>query len=736
MPRLDRRLGRLKGDGLARLNRDGLPLLLAGLTVAVLVAWAATGGGYESQPTLGGGYDPGPWYLGALAIVGLACATALGIRRVEMSRLTMLAAAALGGYVAWSFLSILWAHDQGSALLGSDRALVYLAGFLMFAILPWRAWTLRAALGLLVAGFVALAILTAIRIGVLADPSKLYLEARLIYPLGYYNADAALFTLTAFVAIALGARRDAAAIGRVLGLVIAAVCLQLAVLGQSRGWLFSLPIMLALALLVLPGRLRLLLFALLPAATTAVVAPSLLRIYSRATVNGVTLPAPRLAHVLHQQGSHAAQAMLLADAVMALLAASIVLVDRRLRLSSSTARRVNGLAAAAAAVALLAGLGAGAIATHGHPIGRIESAWRSFANASNDANGASRFTKLGSERVDMWRVALHEFAAHPLVGIGQDNFAASYLRLRHTDQEPRWVHSLELRMLTHTGLVGALLFALFMLTTVIAALRASRSGYQERAAAGVALLAAIVWLVYGSIDWFWEFPVLSLPAFAFAGAAAALGRPADPSHGHPVDPSHSHPVDLSHSRPAERAAGRSTRQAQGRRAGPALRGGRLLAVGGRLGAVLLSGGALAALLIPFIAAREIQKATTIWPDRPMQAYRELRSASSLLPFDAQIYLVGGAIALNLEEPERARDWLAEAQRRDEQGWLAPFALGLVYGEQGRRSLARSELTRALRSNPREPLIGQAIARLSNGHPLSFPEAQAMLSERQQARFGR
>lgn len=677
---------------------EWLVLLPAAVTVAVLVAWAATGGGYESLPTLGGGYEPGPWYLGALTLVGLACATALGATRVRASRWTGVAIAALAGYVAWSFLSILWAHDQGSAFHGSDRALVYLAAFLTFAILPWRAITLRAALALLVAGFGALAIVTAIRIGVLADPSQLYLEARLIYPLGYYNADAALFTMTAFVAIALAAGRDAPAALRVAGLVIAAVCLQLAVLGQSRGWLFTLPVMLVLALLVVRARVRLIAFALLPAIATAAVAPIVLDVYSRATVDGLPVAQPRLAHILHEQGSHAARAMLIADVVLAIVATVLVLLDRRIELSTGATRTVNRLAAGLACIAVLAGMAAGVLATHGHPVGRVESAWRSFANTHNYATGSSRFTKLGSERVDMWRVALREFAAHPLTGIGQDNYAAAYLRWRRTSQEPRWVHSVELRMLTHTGIVGALLFGLFVAATLLAALRGTRRLALERAAAGVALLAGVVWLVYGSIDWFWEFPALSVPALAFAGAAAALGRPREPS------------------------------------GAPGAR--RELVLGGRVAAGLLGGAAVAALVIPFVAARETQKATEVWPSQPAAAYEELRSASSLLPFDAQTYLVGGAIALNSEEAAQARRWLTEAEQHDDEGWLAPFLLGLLDGEQNRRSAARAELAQASELNPREPLIGQALDRVSSGHPLTFEEAQIYLGSRQQARFGR
>src|SRR5450759_167102 len=143
-----------------RLRSDGLSLIPAAIAVAGIIAWAATGGGYESQPALSAGYDPDPWYLGALAMIGLLGATVLGIGRVRLSRQATVASAAFAGYVVWSFLSILWAHNQGAAFLGSDRALVYLAAFTTFAILPWSGWSVRVALGMLVTGFGVLAIVT------------------------------------------------------------------------------------------------------------------------------------------------------------------------------------------------------------------------------------------------------------------------------------------------------------------------------------------------------------------------------------------------------------------------------------------------------------------------------------------------------------------------------------------------------------------------------------------------
>jgi O-Antigen ligase len=699
---------------LTRLRSEGLPLIPAGITVAVIVAWAATGGGYEAQPALGAGYDPDPWYLGALALIGLLGATALGIGKPRLSRPSAAACTAFGAYAAWSFLSILWAHDQGAAFLGSDRALVYFAAFATFAILPWNSSSTRVALGMLVAGLGCLAIVTAIRLALLPNPASLYLNARLSYPLGYYNADAAMFTITAVTAIALCSRRETPAALRVAGTVMAAVCLQLAILGQSRGWLFTVPIVLALALLLVPDRLRLLVFALGPALATAAAIPALLSVYGEATSAGVALSEPRLGEILHRQGAHAGRTMLIADVALAILTTLVVILDRRVELAPTARQRVNRLGAAIAAIVVLGCIAGGLVATHGDPLGRAERAWSSFADYNNTANGSSRFTTLGSQRVDFWRVAGHEFIQHPLVGIGQDNFADGYLQHRRTDQEPRWTHSLELRLLTHTGLVGALLFGLFLLAVLLGALRNRRTGTHERVTVAIALLPLVVWLVHGSIDWLWEFPALSVCALAFAGAAMALGRSPSPT-----------PQALrADAAPADTRADRAT------------------AAAGGVCAALIWVGALAAVTVPYVAARKVDKAIAVWPRRPALAYAELRSATDLMGFDAQIYLVGGAIGLDLQAPATARRWFAEARRRDDQAWLAPFALGLIEGEQvrggekGRRARARALLTQAHALNPREPVIAQALAQLRAGRPLTFVEAQRILAERVEQRFGR
>ena len=85
-------------------------------------------------------------------------------------------------------------------------------------------------------------------------------------------------------------------------------------------------------------------------------------------------------------------------------------------------------------------------------------------------SGSSHFTDVGSGRYDFWRVALDAFVAHPIGGLGQDNFDDYYVPRRRTDEEPSCTHSIELRLLAHTGLVGFALFATFLIAAIAAAM--------------------------------------------------------------------------------------------------------------------------------------------------------------------------------------------------------------------------------------------------------------------------
>src|SRR5205807_416091 len=83
-------------------------------------------------------------------------------------------------------------------------------------------------------------------------------------------------------------------------------------------------------------------------------------------------------------------------------------------------RRALGTALAVAAVAAVAG--AGTYATHGHPFRFIKRQWNGFSHVQQSFSSQSHFGDVGSGRYDFWRVAVKATAAHPIGGLGEDNF--------------------------------------------------------------------------------------------------------------------------------------------------------------------------------------------------------------------------------------------------------------------------------------------------------------------------
>ena len=66
----------------------------------------------------------------------------------------------------------------------------------------------------------------------------------------------ALFSLDALLGIALAARPELPGVLRGTLIGVACAGLQLAVIGQSRGWLFTLPLVAVVSIAVLSDRLR------------------------------------------------------------------------------------------------------------------------------------------------------------------------------------------------------------------------------------------------------------------------------------------------------------------------------------------------------------------------------------------------------------------------------------------------------------------------------------------------
>jgi hypothetical protein len=687
--------------------------LLPGLlVVALMLAWAVHDGGYDADT----------WYWGALVVLGVLATvlTARGWRAIELSTAARVALAAFALYVAWSYLSIAWAASPGDALTGSNRALLYFLVFATMLVLPWTVPGALIALLTFVLGIGVVAIVLLVRLASADHVTALIVSGRLAAPTGYFNATAALFTIEALMAIALAARRELP--GLLRGALIAFACagLQLGVIVQSRGWLFTLPLVLIAAIVLLPDRLRVIAAAIVPAAATLAVVHSLLHVYQAST--GVALNQAST-----QAGHSALRMCLIAFVVGTLLAwAESVLPAPR---PSALRRRLLGTAAVLLALGATA---AGALAvSHGHPFRFISRQWHGFSHQASVHSG-SHFTDLGSGRYDFWRVALDAFVAHPVGGLGQDNFDNYYVPRRRTDEEPSWTHSLELRLLAHTGLVGTALFAVFVVAGVAAALRGRRRGPPREpavadaapargsvpmaadaapargsvpiaAVVATAMLPFVVWVIYGSVDWFWEVPALSGPALGFLGLAGALGARVPAAEASPE------PAAVASPPPP---------------APPGHRAGILV---GALGVLALLA-AVVVLGFPYLSVRETSIGSDLGRTDPAKALHALRIAADLNPLSPDPGRLAGDVALTSGSYGTARTRFEEVISRDPGGWFAWFGAGLAASALGDRARARRDFQVAASIDPRNTVIAHALAAVDTKDPLTPAQALQLLPQ--------
>jgi O-antigen ligase len=625
-----------------------------------------------------------------------------------------IAVGCLAGYTALSFASILWAAVPGDAWEGANRTLLYLLVFALFALWPQRGATAALLLGTWTLAMICLAAFVALHVNAeAARPARLFIEERLVYPTGYVNASAAQWLMAFWPALLLArSERLPWALRGVLagGAVLLA---EVALLSQSRGSLYATAVMLVLVFALLPGRVR----------TFAVLVP---------VAVGIGAAAPAVLHVgdrlQHGEDAvtalHGATAAMFAAAlVVGLVVAVAAAIEQRRSYSASTATRTHRAIAALATLTLVAIL-AGGVAVAGNPVRRIEHGWHTFrAGYGADSTSGNRLVSgLGSNRYDFYRVALDEFAAHPLVGIGADNFQQQYLLHGRSEETPHYPHSVELRALMQTGLLGGLLAVIGLGAALVAAARGLyRADPLGRAVAAAALAGFGYWLVHGSFDWFWEFAGLGAPAFALLGLACALAPRASAVLASAARSAGS--LSMSGAQVAMEPPP-SAEGATGSRSistgTPARRPGawRPLAVG--LGAALAMLAALS-LTAPWLSQLEVQSAARVWPRAPRTAYARLNDAARLNPLSDEAYLVAGSIALRFGDLTRADHEFALALGRTPGDAYATLERGAIASSNNDRDGALVLLERAARLNPRDSLTGQALRTVREGKRVNVEE---------------
>jgi tetratricopeptide (TPR) repeat protein len=652
------------------LLHDLLPTLPAGGLVAFWILSCFWSGAYFASA----------WYPAAIAVV-VTCPLLLTAGwRLPVGG-TRIALILLAAFVAWTAASIAWADAGGHALEATNKLLLALSSAFVFAITPWNERRASWLLGLL-AGGIAIASLTTLLSAALAtNPAGSFIDGRYSEPLGYAGASAAFAALAVWPALALSARRSSPLWLRAAMFAVAVTQVEIAVLPQSRGVVIGLALSAPLFVLLASSRGWAILRIAVASGITAISIGPILDVYTAANEGGSVAAAL----------DDAVTGLALAAGAALLLGALLALLEeRRPKLVGTTmARRIriSTIASALLAVAVAAAVYGGSASSE------ISDRWAAFkAGEVGSSDSTSHLTTFGDpERYDYWRVALAVTGDSPLTGDGAGNFQDAYTIRRHEEKHSRYAHSIWLRVLSETGVVGLVLLLGALgtaLASVIARRRTLPPGAQLVTAGAVAASALI--FTHASVDWVEEFPPILGPALALLFMAGKLAIPSSP------DP--------------------PQRQAAGLVAGLAI-----------------AGIALAGLVPAYLSLRFIERAESESAGNPDAAYTDLDRAAYLNPLSAQPDLTLGGIAIARRETARAKIAFERAIEKED-NWYPHFELATLASELGRRKEALAQMKTALRLNPVDSLVLDNIARLRRGNRIGSAEVDAQIRAETSARF--
>ena len=625
-----------------------------------------------------GGFPPRVWYPASFFLLGLAVVLAVVQGRLPrpFARSSLVAVAAFAAFTAWSFLSITWADVQGLAWEGANRTLLYLLAFALLAALPLTA---RGAMTVLAVFAVGTAFVGLLELALgLGDPDSVFLGGRFAVPTDYANANAAFFLVALWPALVLTTERTLSAPLRGLLLGSAGVLAGLALVCQSRGSAAAAAVTAVVVVALAPDRVRLVAAMGLVGAGVALAAPALLEATNEVVAGGDDLE-PVIRRLL--------RTLLVTFAGLVVAGSVLAHVDRRI---GEGTRRLRLIVLGGAAVVALGVLAAG-LATGNSPRAVI-------AGAREDVEAELRTSRYGasgsqSRRGEHWRVALGEFQERPLQGMGADNFGVAYVREREDGvEEPLYPHSLPVRILSQTGLVGTTLFIVFLASALIAAFGRRGVGRTARIAVVAAVGPFAYWFIHGAADWLWEFPGLSLPALGFLALAGAIGR----------------------GEPEDHAATQTGRTAA------------RLALAAAAAAGLL---ALVSLGASWLSTRELEAGLATWRSSPDAAAAHFERARQLNPLSDAPDVAAGVVAGRRGRLDEMRQAFERALERNPKSWYSRLELALVDAAEGKRAQALAHLRAARALNPQEPVLVDVERRVRAGERVPIRRIDAIFRER-------
>jgi O-antigen ligase len=492
---------------------------------ASLALLSLLGLGAGVSPLLQAYYGTGVWIPIGLAIV-VAAAIGVVARPPVLGRPAIVALSALGALGLWSLLSSAWSPAAEQAVVDANRWLVYAALLLLALVLITsrrHAVILVAAIGVGIG--IAAAVVLVRLLG--AGGPAMFVEGRLDLPLGYVNGQGCVFAMGCWLTLALAeSRRPAPAALGAGGTVVLA---GLALLTQSRGAAIATAVAVVVALTAFPGARRRVLALATVAVATGLATSRALRVYS------ATGPSGRPpAHVLHE----ALLAILLAGAGAAVVWGLAVAAARAISARGERSERLVRRAATVAAVAAIALPAIAAVVRVGSIERTVRHQWHAFVHLSGAGSGAgadspvqTRLLSGAGNRYDFWRIAWHQFTAHPLAGAGAGGYPVAYYAQRRTDEAIENPHSLELELLAELGVIGGALLVTAIVAVVLGGRLLRAAARRSLTARGLLVASggvALTWLVTTSGDWMHLLPGVTAIALLAVAALLATERAAAP----------------------------------------------------------------------------------------------------------------------------------------------------------------------------------------------------------------
>ena len=600
------------------------------------------------------------WGVIALGVMVLVVGLLAGVARPAFTRHAVAASVGLGLLLALSAASLLWAESKDSAWTEVNRLALYGALFAVVLLAVRDRRTGRVVV--LMLGSAALLASAWLCVSFLLGSGQgAFLTRRLNAPIGYINGTACLLAMGAWpwIACAEAASRRLARAG---ALAAASLIAGMLVLTQSRAVVPAMVLSAVLVVLCTGGRTGRAINLILIAASVAVALPWTLAVYSTGGA------ADRL--LMPSQGLlRAAAAMIL---VAALGAGLICWALSRLagRLDHGRRAQVRRRVGRTLAVATLLVLAV--VLVVGAPF--VSRQYRAFTALRVNQSAATRFTDASGYRYDLWRVAVREFEQNELGGLGAGNYDAEYYRLRRNPEYVTVPHSLELQMAAELGVGGIIALVLFC-GAVLAACwaRGGTLASQDRLIKVAAAGMFVAWLADTSVDWTYDIPGLAGAAILAAGL---LVVPAPSSVGHD----------------APGAARARSRRAQG---------GLVLA----LTVVALLAASVGR---QYVATRLGEAGAAELTRSPRASIGTLEEAEKLDPFSLPtLYSLAAAYARE-DNYARARDTLLVAESREPENYVPPALLGDLATRRGDAALALREYRRATALNPTDPELRQAV----------------------------